>query len=618
MKIISLAILWIGAGIVAIAQDYDPGKEMNAPHVLMEGWQGGTSRETGEEWRGFWVDAWNKGVFDAVQVAEVVRIARSYGYNAIVVQVRRRGDAIYLPTYPNTEPRMSGLPSGFDALAEMIRHAHAAGIEVHAWVTTLLISTSQPPSSPEHVFNRHPEYLTEDYSGNHKIGEGYYLDPGHPDALAWNTRVVMDLVSHYDLDGIHFDYVRYPQQNSGYNPVAVSRYNSEFGLSGKPACDDEQFGAWRRRQITDFLRQMYGKIIAVKPHLKVTAATFGARNDAYHNRFQDWARWMNEGLIDANLPMNYTVNLDTFKARTLDIVQHSYGRHVYVGVGSYLLNPEDIVAQSLHAREYAPGLLFFSYASNSKSGEWLGTFEFLRARLFSAPAAVPEMPWKTKPRTGSWAGRVCAAGDKRPVYNARLVVPALRKTVKTDAAGEFGLYDLAPGTYQAECQVPGFKTATRLVTIEAGAVASLDFAMEEGDLASIVLDTDDAVFLGEWTTGVSATDKYGSDYRFIGPGNGGARATFAFPEGLTGRYLIYTWYSAGANRTPGACYRISHAGGTSEVLVDQRQNQGKWQLLGAWDLSWSAPGTLVIIDNFKTGQVVIADAVLLEKADNDR
>ena len=154
------------------------------------------------------------------------------------------------------------------------------------------------------------------------------LDPGNPDALEWNSRVVMDLVEHYDIDGLHFDYVRYPQQNSGYNPVAVRRYNQEYGLSGKPAYNDERFSAWRRRQITDWIRSMYSRITNVKPSMKVTAATFSSRSDAYGNRFQDWARWMNEGMIDANLPMNYTTTLTLFQSRVDDILSHSYGRQI--------------------------------------------------------------------------------------------------------------------------------------------------------------------------------------------------------------------------------------------------------------------------------------------------
>ncbi|MCX7766126.1 MAG: family 10 glycosylhydrolase, partial [Candidatus Sumerlaeia bacterium] len=215
------------------------------------------------EWRSFWVDAWHAGFKTAAEVTTMVNTAKNNNYNAVIVQIRRRGDAYYFPTAPNIEPRATDIATNFDALQEVINQAHAQGLEVHAWIPTYLIwSSTTPPTNPNHVYNARPEYLMKDYDGNMYIAEGYYLDPGNPDANKWNYNVVMDIVQRYDIDGFHFDYIRYPQQNSGYNDVAIARYNAEYGLSGKPAYTDAQFSAWRRRQITDWLRNTYVDIIA--------------------------------------------------------------------------------------------------------------------------------------------------------------------------------------------------------------------------------------------------------------------------------------------------------------------------------------------------------------------
>jgi uncharacterized lipoprotein YddW (UPF0748 family) len=192
------------------------------------------------EWRAFWVDAWHSGIFNASEVTDMVNTAANNNYNAVVVQIRRRGDAFYFPTSPNIEPRNSSIAADFDPLQETINQAHTAGLEVHAWLPTFLISSTSAPSNPNHVYNLHPEYLMENNVGEKNISEGYYLDPGNPEANKWNYNVVMDLVAHYNIDGIHFDYIRYPQQNSGYNPTAIARYNAECrtvwktGLYGSP------------------------------------------------------------------------------------------------------------------------------------------------------------------------------------------------------------------------------------------------------------------------------------------------------------------------------------------------------------------------------------------------
>jgi uncharacterized lipoprotein YddW (UPF0748 family) len=599
------------------AQDYELVKEdANAVAPFQESQpypDATTIPKRGQEWRAFWVDAWNKGVYNAAQVKEVVQIAAGYGYNAIVVQVRRRGDAIYFPTAPNTEPRMAGLAGDFDALYEMIREAHSAKIEVHAWLTTFLISTATPPTAAGHVFNRHPEYLTENINGEKNIAEGYYLDPGNPEALSWNGEVLMDLVNHYDIDGIHFDYVRYPQQNAGYNPTAITRYNKEFGLSGKPPYTDANFSAWRRRQISDWLRKMYVEIIARKPEMKVTAATFASRGDAYQNRFQDWAQWMLEGSLDANLPMNYSTGDATYQTRAVDALQHAYGRHVYMGAGAYLLAPDATVGQLLYARaQGASGLLFFSYAANNKGGsDWRTVFAQFQQNVFATPAAVPDMPWKTTPRHGSLCGRVTRT-DGSPVYNARVVVGG-KCMVRTDADGIFSFPVLNTGTFTLSCQGWGYAVETEEIVVVAGRVTSKDFLLKTGATTAYILDNNDAQWIGNWDIGVGAPDKFGSDYRFIMPGNGSNRAVFVLPRELSGRYRLSTWYSGGSNRATAACYEVHQGSRVTQVAVNQRQNGGTWHLLGSWEFNAGEEAAVHIPDQFAGGDVVIADAIKLEK-----
>jgi hypothetical protein len=323
---------------------------------------------------------------------------------------------------------------------------------------------------------------------------------------------------------------------------------------------------------------------------------------------------MNEGLLDANLPMNYTTSLSTFQTRSDDILQHSYGRHVYMGVGAYLLDVSNTVAQLRYARtQNAPGLLFFSYAANSKGRDWLGCFKTLQQEVFSTPAVVPDMPWKVSPTTGALSGRVVVKSDGSPIYNARLVIPELRKMVRTDGQGYFGLPLLAPGTYVAICQSPGFQLEEMNVVIQAGGASSLTFALDPGECAQLVLDTEDAQFTGDWTIGVSAVDKFGMNYRFIGPGNGSQKAVFPLPKDLNGRYRVYTWYSRGSNRTRAAGYHIYHGSGVDKVSVDQQKNAGMWYLLGTWDFQPSQYAAVHIGDLLNSGEVVIADAIQLER-----
>src|SRR5262249_41926079 len=135
--------------------------------------------------RGIWADAFGPGFHNAQQVKQLVKHCREYNFNAVFVQMRKRGDAFYFPQPPNEDPRTTVLAQDFDALAQVINECHAGTprIEVHCWVLGYFVwAWEKPPEQPGHIFNRHPEYLSKDSIGQKLVGQGYYLDPGHPDA----------------------------------------------------------------------------------------------------------------------------------------------------------------------------------------------------------------------------------------------------------------------------------------------------------------------------------------------------------------------------------------------------------------------------------------------------
>src|SRR5262245_32937351 len=117
------------------------------------------------EFRGMWVNAWNTGLQNATQVTTLVNQLRAGNFNAVIPQVRRRGDAFYNSHF---EPHATGTtPADFDALSDLITKAHNTNtgpyIEVHAWLVTYHIKQgiSMPPQ-PDHPLNLHPDWLLLD------------------------------------------------------------------------------------------------------------------------------------------------------------------------------------------------------------------------------------------------------------------------------------------------------------------------------------------------------------------------------------------------------------------------------------------------------------------------
>ena len=441
----------------------------------------GVPASAAPEFRGIWVDAWGTGFLTASQAQKLIADCRAYNFNAVFVQMRRRGDAFYMPQAPNLEPRTTAIAAGYDALATLIQAAHTGTprIEVHCWVTSNLIwSGANPPPQASHVFNRHPEYLMKNFAGEMFLAEGYYLDPGNPEAMLWNYEMARDIVSRYDIDGFHWDYIRYPQQDAGYNEVALERFQEEYNLAIRPSPSDSRFSNFRRRQVTDFLRWVNADLLEIKPGLVISAAVFGNRTDAYNNRFQDWAGWASEGLMDLVLPMNYSANNDVFNTRANDAIGRQGVRTIYMGQGAYLNTKENTVTQLQYARNRGfLGTLFYSYRTpNSGAVNQAATFSHLKANFQPTWEATPELPWKVSPTRGIVKGSVRSGST--PIYNATVVLEtATEQRQRTGAHGSYAFFEAMPGTYAVTAGAPGHHSVTQLISYDAGEIIDLDFTL---------------------------------------------------------------------------------------------------------------------------------------------
>ncbi|MBW3587692.1 MAG: family 10 glycosylhydrolase, partial [Cyanobacteria bacterium 0813] len=493
-----------------------PGWFSNFPSraILFEGFANATMPPQTQtaEFRAFWVDAFNPGFKTPQEVTKLIADAQRANANAIVAQVRRRGDAFYTSAI---EPRTldPNVPAGFDPLQDLIDKAHAAGIEVHAWMVTLpVVSGTKLPAG--HVWQQHgPSAPGSDnwamltYGGE---AQGY-LDPGHPDAVDYTVSVYLDLLKRYDVDGVQLDYVRYGGPTWGYNPTAIARFNQQTGRSGKPAPTDPAWMQWRRDQVTNLVRKLYVESLAIKPRVKITAATIawgdGPANEAgwyqtqpYKEVLQDWRAWLEEGIVDMAMPMTYQREYKRSQKLAYDnwieyAKDHQYNRQIAIGPGNYLNYIEDTLAQVRRAEQPSAkgnnvaGTVLYSYASSnvytnvelrsggsgdlprqpwkylSQSNDWFYTALSQPSQyvdgatgktvetqpVWTTAAAVPDMPWKSRPTTGAIAGnlqrcdRTC---DGASLTLQSIDAAGVVRQLRADGKGWFGAIELSPGTYQ--------------------------------------------------------------------------------------------------------------------------------------------------------------------------
>lgn len=329
-----------------------------------------------------WVDAFHDGIKSPAQVEKLVADAKRANLNALFVQVRKAGDAYFNRA---DEPKATDIaaPRGFDPLAYVIKLAHASTprIEVHAWVNTFFVGQSSG------VYLKH----AADWANRTNDGStGGFLDPGNPDVQAYTRKVLVDIARNYDVDGIHLDFIRYPGVNWGYSPTALARYMHDTGATATPAPDDPQWQAWRRDQVTAFVRDLHNDLRAIRPAVKLSGAFIcyggGPANSAdwtltsaYSSVFQNWRDWIVNGYVDFGVPMNYDSDWSPREQRWFDQwlrfeKDSGFANRVVTGMGAFLNYPEDALAQIRRvlapsaAGNHVLGVAIYSYASTSVYG----------------------------------------------------------------------------------------------------------------------------------------------------------------------------------------------------------------------------------------------------------
>jgi len=481
------------------------------------------------EFRGLWVDSWSPGLYNAAQISQLVSDARAGHFNALAVEVRRRADAFY---NSNFEPKAVGVAEDFDPLADLIAKAHNTNdgprLEVHCWIVAYPAWLgSSPPPQPSHPLNLHPDWRNRTSTGAFCTdGQNHYFDPAHPEVQKHIFKVAMDIVSRYDVDGLNWDYIRYPGVLWGYGEVALARFNSRFHRTGWPAASDPDWTAFRRDQVTALVRKVYLSAIACKPQVVLSAAVFtgspGITNtadfpstSAYSSVLQNWLAWMQEGILDLNMPMTYfdhSVSAAAYARWNNFIKDHRYHRQAVVGpaIGQNTISNSlvqiRLTRQTTPAGNRGDGVSCYSYASNNSGRLPIAAFlealtqptahDPLTPPVFSELDVPPDRPWKNSPVRGHLKGFVYDdLGQELDGATIALSGPAIR-VLTNDATGFYGAVDLEPGLYTACASFPGHAPATQTVAVVAGTVADLDFSLTPTGAVIVLQPQDQSALVG--------------------------------------------------------------------------------------------------------------------------
>lgn len=385
------------------------------------------ARRAAPEFRALWVTRfdWTRADGTPARPSDLVTIAEqaaAAGFNVLLFQVRGTADAYYTPGHEPWASRLTGTVTqtlgtspGFDPLAVLIEAAHARGLQVHAYLNvypTWLCKVGAPPdgTDPMHPFWSFSRtngiswsaWRVHDPNGNPMLltnCEGYlWATPAWEGMRAHFLDVVTDLITRYDLDGIHLDLVRYPGPNYSYDP-----FTPDFS-------DLATRAEWQREQVNLLVRETYQAVKARRPDLWVTAAVWGVYQDqwgwtgfnqGYSDYYQDSKRWLREGWVDAIMPMLYPASpssecpdstvwtLERFRTLVADFVADTGGRYVFPGIHGGYACFDDTISRIGASRELgARGQAIFSHGTVNSRGYW----DELATQVYPSPAPVPPLP----------------------------------------------------------------------------------------------------------------------------------------------------------------------------------------------------------------------------------
>jgi uncharacterized lipoprotein YddW (UPF0748 family) len=353
------------------------------------------------------------GLSSEAQQKELIAIFDEHqksGINAIMFQIRPAADALY----SNNEEPWSAVLTGtqgkapnpfYDPLTFAIKEAHRRGMELHAWINPYRATTDSDSLSlsENHITKTHPTWVFS-YEGKK------YFNPALPEVRAYINKIVMNVVRHYDIDGVHFDDYFYPYPGKTPLPDSLTFIANKRGQTN---IED-----WRRENVDLLIKQLSDSIHLAKSYVKFGISPFGIwRNKkddprgsdsngllGYSALYADVYKWTEKGWLDYVNPQIYFpfgYAPAAFEKLTDWWAANSFGKHVYLGLGIYRLTqtkngwdkPSQMPDQIRYLRQNPNIQGTVCFSSKSLTDNLGGFQDSLRNDFNRQIALTPTMPW---------------------------------------------------------------------------------------------------------------------------------------------------------------------------------------------------------------------------------
>lgn len=347
--------------LIALLGQYESGVRNEAKQYL-NGLKNSTVTEAttnqgikNNEFRGVW-DHSGMGLYPG-NWDKTTRLLASSGITAVFPNMLWAGAAHFPSRYVSWIENSK--PYG-DQMAQCVKAARAAGLEIHVWKVCWNLAMADK----QFVEGMRKQGRLQKNNRNESQN---WLCSSDPNNVALELNTLTEVLKLYDIDGIHLDYIRYPDDDSCYCAGCRARFEKWSGgnvakwpadvISGR---QKESYKTWRTAQITGFVRALRREMKKIKPAVKLSAAVYPKYPECIDSIGQDWGLWLKEGTVDFVCPMDYCPSVSLFREilnRQLSVPNGN--KHIYAGIGSTLtdgdLGKEIFLGQLRALRERGAG-----------------------------------------------------------------------------------------------------------------------------------------------------------------------------------------------------------------------------------------------------------------------
>ena len=291
------------------------------------------------------------------------RTLAAHGFTAILPNMLWGGIAYYksavLPVAPEVATRG-------DQIAQCVAAAKKYGLKVYVWKVNWNLLTAPK----EFIERMRAEGRTQVDRRGQPVD---WLCPSSPENQRMERESMLEVVRNYAVDGIHFDYIRYPDGDSCYCHRCRQQFEDATGVKAEHWPDDvisgprsREFKEWRCEQITRLVADVSQEARRIRPGIQVSAAVFPDYPNCRDSVGQDWLQWIRNGYLDFVCPMDYTEYADHLEAMVTRQLRFVDSRvPLYPGIGATSperLTPLAVADQIETARKCgAKGFVLFNY-----------------------------------------------------------------------------------------------------------------------------------------------------------------------------------------------------------------------------------------------------------------